>query len=1249
MMGSSLAVVFRAILLLASLAAAPVAGAAPSAPIAAPAPPAAKGGFDPKQFGAAQLLVVHYHRADGDYRAWNLWAWPEGKDGAAFAFQGTDEFGAWAAVPLRAPTAKVGFIVRQGDWVAKDVEQDRFVVINPKQPVTQVWLVAGDPSVYVERTQVDVSRRVTGAFLDARDRVTLAMTMQLDDSPESALRVIGPDGRDVAVTRREPLAVPGSPNAVVTLRLAKPVADDAIGALAVKLGDQAPVPVVARGVLDDAAFQALDADLGARCTPAATTFTTWSPVSTQVELVLLPRTGGADPARVVPLDRGPKGTWTTTLREDLHGTPYRYRFHHGGRVREAADIHCFAATADSQRSVVIDLDRVKPDAWDTTPAPTAAHPTDEVIYELHVRDFSVADPSCPERARGSYLGLVHPGSVPGAPAGPASSTGLAHLRDLGITAVHLMPVHDFTAGTQDYNWGYWTALFNVPEGNYATDRGADPLTPVRELRTAVQGLHAAGIRVLLDVVYNHTSSSGDASPFDATVPGWFFRTTPDGRLTNDAGCGNSVADERPMVRKYILDSLAHWLRDYKVDGFRFDLLGTHTPETVRAICARVKELRPDATLYGEPWTGGGPIRFGKGAQKGLPIAVFNDHLRGAVRGDTDGAGAGFATGPGGDSAAVLRGAAFGAIDDFTQEPGESVAYVSAHDNLSLVDKIAKAAPTADAATRRAMQKLALGIVLVSQGVPFLEGGSEICRTKGGDHNSYVSGDAVNRFDWQAKPACDEVFEWTRGMVALRRAHPALHLDTAKAIRASVKPYDAGPVVAWTIDGAAAKDPAKRLLVLLNGDPVARTVKLPVGEWGVLADDRGAGVNPRGTVKGTVSLAPYGMFVAAQGLDARSAAATPVPAPKPAAAAAQAPAPELLRQAMEAGVARLVAMQEDPGQWPYEGVYRVGGKIPVGYRIGGTAICAEALLRAPGFATDAPRKAAVERAVAFVCAGIKEPLMSPDDYDGGYDVRGWGMCYGARFLVAAVQLGAVPTAQLADAKRAAQWYLDALQSLEIPKVGGWAYARGPSKDAASPPSPFMTAPCLQTLYEARAAGFAVLPDVVDRGLKALESCAAERSGFVAYAGKTTGTTKDDPGQIPGAVGRMVATESTLFLAGRSSPERLERAVTAFCDHWDALAARRAKPGTHLPPYGVAPYYFQYAHVHAAQAIALLPAERRAPLWARFDELLFRTRADDGTWNDRVFPRSANYGTATAVMSLLYQLPAPPMPAAWKREG
>ncbi|MBM4100084.1 MAG: type I pullulanase [Planctomycetes bacterium] len=813
---------------------------------------------NPRNYGTDRIVVLHYARLDGDYDGWNAWAWPEGKDGAAFRFDGGDAFGRFAVIPLPKgeKVARVGFIVRKGDWERKDFDGDRFIEVGTR-PVTEAWVVSGDGTVHAKAPVVDRSVKVVGAFLDARDRVTLATSVPLDDAMRRQLKVTLAGGGLPVRAKSVRASKGGTGAAMADIGLSRDLDDDEIAKLRIELPGQPAATVFAREVLNDPAFVASDATLGVTCTPFKATFSTWSPVSDSVEALIFDGPAAREPSRTVALRRGANGTWSAEVPGDLHGKPYLYRFTSYGQQRVTPDIHCFAATHDSGRSVAVDLSRVQPDGWSDAPLPTIARATDEVLYELHVRDYSVADESCPPARRGSYLGLVHEGRSP-----TGSPTGLAYLKALGITAVHLLPVHDYGGTPDAYNWGYWTQFFNVPESNYATDRG-DALSPIRDLRTAIMGLHAARIRVILDVVYNHTCSSRESSPFDQTVPYWFFRTSPDGAYSNDAGCGNSVADERPMVRKYILDSLAFWLENYKVDGFRFDLLATHAPETVRAACALVKRLRPDATLYGEPWTGGGPIRFGKGAQKGLPIAVFNDHVRGALRGDTDGSSSGFATGPGGDAGAVRRGAA-GSIDDFAQEPTETINYVSAHDNLTLVDKIAKAAPQADARTRRAMQKLALGAVLCFQGVPFIEGGSEICRTKGGNHNSYDAGDAVNRFDWTAAGQCAEVRDWVAGMIAIRREHPALRMADDADVRKAVEFLQTdGAVVAWTIDGTVAKDPARRVLVVLNGEASERKVMLPSGQWSVLADDDDAGTAPQGKLTGSVTLPAYSLLVAVQ--------------------------------------------------------------------------------------------------------------------------------------------------------------------------------------------------------------------------------------------------------------------------------------------------------------------------------------------------------------------------------------------------
>ncbi len=357
----------------------------------------------------------------------------------------------------------------------------------------------------------------------------------------------------------------------------------------------------------------------------------------------------------------------------------------------------------------------------------------------------------------------------------------------------------------------------------------------------------------------------------------------------------------------------------------------------------------------------------------------------------------------------------------------------------------------------------------------------------------------------------------------------------------------------------------------------------------------------------------------------------------------APSSETLALAVQEAINRVVPMQEGPnqGEWPYEGVYRVGGKIPFAYRVGGTSIVAESLIRSPGYAASEPRQGAVRRATEFVCASITEPLLQVSTYQGGYDVRAWASCYGARFLLALTQYKVVPPGLESQVAAATEWYLDSLQKFEIPEVGGWNYARDAGAETPSATSGFMTPVCLQTLYEARAQGHAVDSGVVTRALAALERCRTE-DGNVTYAAKKQARTESK--MIPGAIGRMVATETALYLAGRSDTQKIKRAVEDFVQYWGELEKRRAKNGTHLAPYGVAPYYFWFAHYHAAQAIELLPVDERAPLRAQLNARLWQTRSSEGTWNDRVFARSAVYGSAMAVMSVT--MPDSFAPAMWK---
>jgi pullulanase len=664
-----------------------------------------------------------------------------------------------------------------------------------------------------------------------------------------------------APTRPKPEGPDRFPTAVLTL--ARPLS---LTAIAKDIWVSTPEDrrrLVARRVLDDPSFL-YSGTLGSLYNRRATQFKVWSPPSSRAEVLLFDRAAGGQP-KVVPMVRNPQGVWSARVSGDLHGKFYQYRFQSYGESRLATDIYSHAANRPSTRSMVVDLSRTNPPAWPSKPKLRHKSQTDAVLYEIHVRDFTVRrDSGVPDRYRGKYAGLGYRGSrCQGKP------TGLDYLVNLGVTDVHLLPVHNFLTGSDDeYTWGYATNLFNVPEETYSATPN-DPVGVIREFKSMVSSMHKAGLRVVLDVVYNHSwPPEGKDSNFWQTVPYYYFRTNDRGDVLNESGVGNALADERPMVRKFIRDSLLYWTNEYKVDGFRFDLIGMHYPESVRDWSRAIRRVRPDAVVYGEPWTGGGPTHTGMGAQRGSGVAVFNDRFRGAFRGDLDGSGPGFAMG-GSTDAAFLRKAVTGWVDfpgtesGFAGTPQESINYISAHDNLTLRDKIARAMPTADEGLRRASLRFSGAAVLLSQGVPFLEGGAQIGRTKGGNHNSYNSGDKVNAYYWDQAPAFWNVHEWYRGLIALRRGTRAFRLSTAQEVRESVRFLDTeAGTLAWTVKGQPG-DRFREYLVVMRGSLTAGSLTLPQGQWQVLADGERASINPLRSSPATLSLAPLSAWVLAR--------------------------------------------------------------------------------------------------------------------------------------------------------------------------------------------------------------------------------------------------------------------------------------------------------------------------------------------------------------------------------------------------
>lgn len=586
-------------------------------------------------------------------------------------------------------------------------------------------------------------------------------------------------------------------------------------------------------------------DLGVRYSSAASVFKLWAPTAWEAYLILY-RNWDEEPDREEPMVRGDRGTWSLTVDGDLEGWFYTYKVRVGDQWNEAADPYAKAVGVNGEKSGIVDLATTNPDGW-TAVKPESISPVDAVIYELHVRDFSI-HPESGIQHRGKYLGLCEsgtrgPGGVP---------TGLDHLARLGVTHVQLLPISDYSSRSVDetrldepqYNWGYDPQNYNVPEGSYATDP-YDPAVRIRELKQAIQCLHDQGIRVIMDVVYNH-AYDGYRIHFTKLVPGYYMRYKADGTFSNGSGCGNDTASERKMMRKYMIDSILYWAREYQVDGFRFDLMGLHDIGTLQEIRRRLDEYDPAILLIGEGWNIETALpeslraTLAHAAQ--LPgIAQFNDSIRNAVKGDIFHRDAkGFVNGGGFLENQVMQGAAGSiayseAVTSFALKPDQTVNYVECHDNLTLWDKIELTNPEESSEIRRRMHRLATGIILTSQGIPFLHAGQEFMRTKYGVEDSYSSPDAINQLDWARCAEHGDDVEYMRQLILLRKTHPAFRLKTAEEIRSHLY-FENAPdqCVAFTLRNHAGGDLDPHLYVLYHALPGCTEIGLPeLGPWEVI--------------------------------------------------------------------------------------------------------------------------------------------------------------------------------------------------------------------------------------------------------------------------------------------------------------------------------------------------------------------------------------------------------------------------------
>ena len=616
--------------------------------------------------------------------------------------------------------------------------------------------------------------------------------------------------------------------------------------------------------------------LGPDYTPGGTCLRLWAPTAEAVTVTLYHKGDGGVVLGTEPLVRGAHGVWSVWLPGEQHGRYYTFAVTVDGITRETGDPYARAAGVNGVRSMIVDLARTAPSGWERDVRPTIP-PAQRAVWEVSVRDFSQDAASGVRPAwRGKYMAFTQQGTT--LHGDGIHPTCLNYLKRLGVKYVQLMPIFDFGSVDEakpllrQYNWGYDPTNFNVPEGSYSTDPTRGEVR-IRECREMIAALHAAGIGVVMDVVYNHTYRT--ENPLNSTVPYYFFRQNPDGSFSNGSGCGNEFASERPMARRYLIDSILYWAKEYHIDGFRFDLMGLYDAESINAVRAALDALPGgrDILLYGEPWQGGASQLHRYEANKANlamlneRVGIFCDDTRDAIKGGCfDAREPGYVEGKPGsfwDIGAAV--AAWCRSDRLPPHaPSQIVSYVSAHDNFTLWDKLLcvrykKPEFTARDTVALAQNRLAAGIYLTSFGLPFMQAGEEFARTKKGVGNSYRSSPALNRLDWNRAEQYHALVDYYRGLLALRAAFPRLGSTDRHAPEALQFFALEQPLVGWTLpavwgDGAA----WSALCVFYNPTDTACTVSLPAGQWKLLSDGTSSSLW-RGQSRiftGNAPLAPY---------------------------------------------------------------------------------------------------------------------------------------------------------------------------------------------------------------------------------------------------------------------------------------------------------------------------------------------------------------------------------------------------------
>ena len=607
--------------------------------------------------------------------------------------------------------------------------------------------------------------------------------------------------------------------------------------------------------------------------PKATTFQlTTSPDVKKVNVVITDNDSDTAGQLVKSMKRVGAGKWKLTVKNDLKGKYYVFSVYNQEQPDITPGLFAKAVGVNGKRGAIVDLKDTDPEGWADDVRPALNNPCDLVIYEMHHRDFSM-DLSSGIKNKGKFLALTEPAAID-------------HLRRLGVNAIHILPSFDFASideskpDVAQYNWGYDPLNYNVPEGSYSTN-AADPKVRIREFKQMVQALHKAGIRVILDVVYNHTFDI-NGSNFQKTYPDYYFRKTAEGKYSDGSGCGNETASDKQLMRDFMKESVEYWVKEYHIDGFRFDLMGIHDIETMNEIHDVVSKIDPSIYIYGEGWSAGScaypqeKLAMKANARELNGIGAFSDEMRDALRGPfSDDTKGGFLAGVPGQEESIKFGIA-GAISHpqidmtkvnysktaWTNEPSQMVAYVSCHDDMCLTDRLRASIPYIGDDELIRLDLLAQTAVFTSQGVPFILAGEEMLRDKKGVHNSFRSPDSINRLDWNNLKRYPQVFDYYSGLISLRKQHPAFRMGSADEVRKNLVFLDApAGVVAYQLKDNAGGDSWKNIIVILNSQKTPQTVNVPEGSYTMVVANGKVNAGGIGLVSGkTVTVAPQSALI-----------------------------------------------------------------------------------------------------------------------------------------------------------------------------------------------------------------------------------------------------------------------------------------------------------------------------------------------------------------------------------------------------